>query len=56
MFKKKSIALNHDAFSIPENDLLVTDALVGWYAIVMPSPTNQRRKTGVNVLNFHCSF
>ena len=29
MFKKKSIELNHNAFSIPEDDLLVTDALVG---------------------------
>ncbi len=29
MFKKKSIALNHDAFSIPEDDLLVTGAPVG---------------------------
>lgn len=34
MFKKTSIELNHDAFSIPEDDLLVTDALVGQYAIV----------------------
>ncbi len=29
MFKKKSIELNHDAFSIPEDDLLVTDTPVG---------------------------
>ncbi len=29
MFKKKSIALNHDTFSIPEDDLLVTGAPVG---------------------------
>ena len=29
MFKKKSRELNHDAFSIPEDDLLVTGAPVG---------------------------
>ena len=34
MFKKKSIELNHDVFSIPEDDLLVTDAPIDWYAIV----------------------
>ena len=29
MFKKKSIELKHGAFSIPEDDLLVTGAPVG---------------------------